>query len=176
MNYLITGFPGMGKSTIAKELKRRGHKAYDPQAMQAYMHVEERATGRHIQAPDDVPHDWYDTDGAYNWNPLKIEELLNESGDIFICSMAHNQADFYDQFELIFVLTLDFTELASRLNERFGKALGKTPSELTDILSKHEHFEQSLLNRGAIRINVAKPESQIIDEILRHVADHTRLA
>ncbi len=55
MNYLITGFPGMGKSTIAAELKRRGHKAYDPQNMRTYMHVEDQQTGKHTTAPQGLP-------------------------------------------------------------------------------------------------------------------------
>lgn len=169
MNYLITGFPGMGKSSIAKELKRRGHTAYDPQAMHAYMHVESRANGKHLTAPEEVPRGWYDKVGAFNWNTVKIENLLKSTNDVFICSMAHNQSSFYDKFEYIFVLTLDDTELMARLNNRWGKTIGKAPSELADILAKHRGFEQSLLNRGAIKINVAHTLSEIVDQILHYI-------
>lgn len=159
----------MGKSSIARELKRRGHIAYDPQAMHAYMHVESRVNGKHITAPDEVPHDWYDEVGAFNWNTAKIENLLKSSDDIFICSMAHNQSSFYGKFERIFVLTLDDADLVTRLNNRWGKTIGKAPSELADILAKHRGFEQSLLNRGAIKINVSHTLTEIIDQILRHI-------
>ena len=175
MNYLITGFPGMGKSTIAAELKRRGHIAYDPQTMRL-MHVESRLTGKHIQPPEQVPHDWYDAVGAYNWDPVKISRLLSEPGDVFICSLAHNQYEFYNRFKLIFVLTLDPTELENRLLNRPGQTIGKSPSELADIMSKHESFEQSILNHGAIRLNAALPISETVDKILDHVRDSSAQA
>lgn len=169
MNYLITGFPGTGKSTIAKALKNRGHRAYDPQAMHSYMHIESRATGSHMHAPESVPHGWYDTVAGFNWNLAKVERLLQSTEDIFICSMAHNQHELYDQFDKIFVLTLDTMDLIDRLNSRWGNTIGKSPDELADILALHESFEQSLLNRGAVRVNVARPINEVVDKILAKI-------
>lgn len=167
MNYLITGFPGTGKSSIAIELQKRGHTAYDPQAMRTFMHVEDRVTGRHIHAPSEVPSGWYDIAGAYNWDTAKLERLLRTPGDVYICSKSHNQDLFYDRFEKIFLLTLDFTLLIERLRNRPGKSIGKTSPELSDILVKSEHFERSLLNKGAIGINMAQPINLVVDSILK---------
>ena len=171
MKILITGFPGTGKSSIANELKHRGRKAYDPQSMHEYMHVENRETGRRIKQPEKVPAGWYDTIGAYNWDTIKLEKLLQSSEDIFICSKAHNQSDFYNEFDKIFVLSLDFTELIRRLELRSGKAIGKNSDELSDILSLHNHFEQSLTNHGAIKIDASQPLGNIADEILSNASN-----
>lgn len=169
MKILITGFPGTGKSSIAEELKRRGRNAYDPQSMHDYMHVGDRDTGRHIKQPESVPAGWYDNVGAYNWDLVKLEKLVQGNEDIFICSKAHNQSDFYNVFDKIFILTLDFTELLHRLNMRAGKSIGKSPEELSDIFSHKNHFEKSLINNGATEINASKPLHNIVDEILSSV-------
>lgn len=160
----------MGKTAIAQELKRRGHIVYDPEKMRGFMHNQSRLTGESIAVPADIPAGWYDTIGAYNWDPVRIIELLDSPDDVFICSKAHNQAEFYDKFQLIFVLTLDFTELIERLRSRPGKTIGKTESELSDILALHEHFEQGLLNRGAVNINVSQAIPEIVEEILARVS------
>lgn len=167
MNFLITGFPGTGKTAIAAELKRRGYNAYDTENMRGYMHTESRTDGIRIQKPSDVPSGWYDTIGAYNWDSIKILKLLNDPRDKFICAKAHNQSDFFDQFNKIFVLTLDFTEMIKRLKNRAGKAIGKTNFELSDIITIREHFELSLLNHNATEINVDKHINEVVDEILR---------
>jgi broad-specificity NMP kinase len=168
MNYLITGFPGTGKTSIAAELKRRGHNAYDTENMRGYMHTESRVDGGRIQKPSDVPSGWYDTVGAYNWDTVKILTLLDGPNDKFICAKAHNQSEFFDKFDKIFVLTLDFTEVIKRLHNRPGKAIGKTDSELSDIIIMREHFERSLLGCGAIAIDVTKGLHEVTDEILQY--------
>jgi hypothetical protein len=34
---------------------------------------------------------------------VRVAELLKSYHDIFICALAHNLADFYDCFDMIFV-------------------------------------------------------------------------
>lgn len=180
MAYLITGFPGTGKSTIASGLKKRGHKAYDPEKMKAFTHTEDRNTGKHLRPPESLPLGWYDYIGAHNWDPVKISLLLDQPGDIFICSFAHNIASFYKQFKMTFVLTLDDYSLEERLMKRAaitqGHVIGKTLEERTDIINLHRHFEQSLVNLGAIKLDATKTTQQLIDEILNYVSHSTRLA
>ena len=167
MNYLITGFPGTGKTAIAQELKKRGHVAYDPENIRGYMHTVGRVDGRHLQVPEVIPTGWYDDVAAYNWDPIKIAELLDSDRDVYICSKAHNQSDFYDKFDKIFVLTLDSDLLTMRLKNRPGHSIGKHDSELQDILKLHEHFESSLINKGAIQVDSSRPLDHIVDAILR---------
>lgn len=169
MKVLITGFPGTGKSSVALELKKRGHIAYDPQTMHGYMHTYDRKTGRKIAPPAQRPKGWYDTVGAYNWDGVKLQELLQKNEDIFICSKAHNQEQFYSLFDKIFVLTLDQTVLLHRLNLRRAPAIGKTDEELSDIFTLRDHFERSIIQQGALAIDVSKPVSTVVDSIVKQL-------
>jgi len=171
MKILITGYPGTGKSTIAKALKKLGRNAYDPQSMHAYMHVEDQGTGRHIQQPKPVPVGWYDTIGSYNWDSIKINELLDRPGDIFICSLAHNQTEFYNRFDVIFLLRLDHGLLKKRLSSRGQNGIGSAPSELHDILERKVHFENSLIEHGAVSIDASRPTGALVEQILRDASN-----
>lgn len=115
MKILITGFPGTGKSSVAKELKKRGHNAYDIEAMPDYAHVEDRATGRHLKVPSPLPLNWFSDAGINRWDINKVTDLLNEHDDVFICGLGGNQDQLYDYFDRIFVLTADDTVLEQRL-------------------------------------------------------------
>ncbi len=166
--FLITGFPGVGKSTLAKELSRRGHKAYDPEKIRGIMHVEDRSTGIHITKPIPLPPGWYDNVGAFNWDISKLEKLFKTDEDVYICSLAHNQRQHAELFSQIFVLTLDDVELEQRLRSRDEHSLGKTKDEIQDIMKLHRAFEQTLVQDGAIEVNAANPPSIIVDTILSY--------
>lgn len=166
MKVLITGFPGTGKSTIAKELKKRGRHAYDPENMYSYMHLVDRETGLNIKRPEDANRGWYDTVGAFNWDTPRVSALLEKYEDVFICSLAHNMNLLADSFDYIFVLTLDDFELQRRLEKR-GSGLSTTPSQLADILTLHEHFEQSMASlKNATLLSVKPSVDQLVDTIL----------
>lgn len=169
MKVLITGFPGMGKSAIASELKRRGHVAYDPQAMRGYEYVVDRETGRHIHPPEPVPRGWFDQVGAQAWDPVKMRRLLERDGDIFICAFVHNLPEFYELFDHMFVLTLDDVELEQRLLGRPGSRIGKHPEELADIMALHRDFERAITARGAIVLNARHGVHELVSIILATV-------
>jgi len=167
MKVLITGFPGMGKSAIATELKRRGHAAYDPETIRGYGYVTDRITGKHLHPPAPVPAGWFDTVGAQTWDQLKMRHLLAQPEDQFICGFAHNIHEFYEFFDYIFILTLDDVELEQRLLERRGSRIGKDAVELADIMRLHHQYERSLLARGAIALNTQHGVPELVDTILR---------
>lgn len=166
--FLVTGYPGTGKSSIAQELKKRGYAAYDTEAMQGYMHAESIASGKRIPLPSPVPRGWFTTTGGYNWDIPRVLSLINSHMNIFICALADNQELLYDQFDKIFLLTLDETELEERLRLRTTTSYGKDFGELADILTAHQHFEQSLIGRGAVEVNVSKAIPEVVTNILQY--------
>lgn len=172
MNVLITGFPGTGKTAIAAELKRRGHRAYDPEVMRGHTHVEDRATGERVHPPKPVPSGWYDTTGAHTWDAVKLRELLGSSAadagadDIFVCGFAHNVGDFWDLFDHVFMLTLDDTDLEQRLLSRSNALIGRTPTERSDIMRLRGEFERRMVARGAHPLGSHAAPHQLVDQIL----------
>jgi len=167
MKVLITGFPGTGKTTIAHTLKERGRTAYDPQSMSSYMHVENKMTGKHAKQPRPVPSGWYDAVADYNWDSVKLQSLIQNREDIYICSLASNQSQFYNLFDKIVLLTLDDRTHTKRLLERGGDHLGSNNLEIHDILQHKKHFERSLVNLGVIQISSAQPLDAVVDEIIK---------
>ena len=166
MKILITGFPGTGKTSVAHELSRRGHNAYDPEAMRGYMHLQSVGTGRNIHKPDHPPRGWYDTVASYNWDLPRVAKLIEGHEDVFICSLADNMEALLPSFDKVFVLVLDDLLLKQRIRKRNSKGPGNDPSQLADVLMLHRHFEASMTEAGAIPINVESGVSEVVARIL----------
>jgi hypothetical protein len=165
--FLVTGYPGTGKSSIAHALKKHGYAAYDTEAMRGYMHVESVETGRHIAVPSPIPAGWFDTTGNCVWDLSRVLQLMQQHDDIFICALADNQEELYASFDTIFLLLLDETLLRNRLELRTTTNYGKDAQELSDIMKFHRHFESSLLNAGAVGIDTRKALPEVVSEIIR---------
>lgn len=166
MKILITGFPGMGKTAIAAELKRRGHAAYDPEAMRGYMHLQNVETGQHIHKPVNPPRGWFDNVGAYNWDIPRVSSLLDAHEEVFICSLADNMDALWSRFDKVFVLTLDDLLLEQRIRERTTKGPGDDTTQLADVMMLHRHFENSLIAKGAFKLDVRPGVHELVDRIL----------
>src|SRR4051812_26902168 len=104
MKYLITGVAGTGKSTIAKELRKRGYAAYDTE--EGFSYYADKQTGEPAVRPHEPTQEWYDKHHRI-FDEKVLVNLFKKHADepLFICSITANQAKFYPQFDKIFLLS-----------------------------------------------------------------------
>jgi len=163
MKVLITGYPATGKSSVADELARRGYAAYNTDDMPGLSH--------HIHkdgTPVDLSKGHIEDKSKLEWvwNKAKFTELLHSADKVFICAITSRQHEFYDQFDKIFVLTIDEPTLRHRLHTRTTNDFGKHPNELKMLIEGREGFVKQMLKEGAITIDATQPLSKVVDDIL----------
>jgi dephospho-CoA kinase len=161
--YLVTGYPATGKSSVADELKRRGHAAYDTDNLPGLSHhVYKDGTPvdlskSHIEDKSEL--EWV-------WDKAKLTELLNSADEVFICAITSKQHEFYDHFDKIFVLTIDEATLKHRLLTRTTNDFGKHPNEMKMLVDGRKPFVQQMLKVGAIPIDATQPLEKVVDDVL----------
>ncbi|MGL5863805.1 MAG: nucleoside kinase, partial [Phycicoccus sp.] len=97
-NYLVEGVSGTGKSSVCRELRRRGHHAIDGDRELAYQG--DPRTG----APTDAPSHWH-----HLWREDDVRALAQDHRRplTFFCGGSRNFSRFLDVFDEMFVLEVD---------------------------------------------------------------------
>src|SRR6478672_4039839 len=134
--YLITSRSGAGKSTVCAELVRRGLPAFDGDDIPGLASWIDRITGQPVKMDYSQP--VIDpAKFAWNWNGTTLANLLKDRSQIFICGSADNSEDFFDNFDKVFVLTLDAETQRQRILARTSHGYGKSPA-MQDIIIKEQ--------------------------------------
>src|SRR5215471_18443927 len=97
--YLIFGLSGSGKSTVQKELQRRGYHAIETDFEPGLSAWINKRTGK--KAPETTPpftQAWLDKH-EWNWDKDRVESLLQDTSQdaIFFCGGANNMEQFLKQ-------------------------------------------------------------------------------
>jgi len=161
--YLITGYPATGKSSVADELARRGYAAYDTDNLPGLNHYVHK-DGTPVDFSKGHIEDQSEIESV--WDKAEFTKLLQSADKVFICAVTSRQHEFYDQFDKIFVLTIDEPALKHRLLTRTTNDFGKHPNEMKMLVDGREGFEQQMLKVGAIPINVMQSLGEVVDDIL----------
>ena len=156
-NYLIEGVSGTGKTSVCKELRRRGFHAINGDTDLAYQGDPE--TG---EPTDEVPSHWH-----HIWDVEKVRVLVADHSEpvTFFCGGSRNFSKFQDLFDGIFVLDIDLDTLSQRLDQRPDDEFGGQPSERDLILRLHRTRED--IPKTGTLINATAPLTHVVDEILR---------
>lgn len=155
-NYLIEGVSGTGKTSVCKELQRRGYHAIHGDRELAYQGDPE--TGK----PTDGR-----THHNHIWDADKVSALVAKRDEkvTFFCGGARNFAKFLGLFDDVFVLEVDLDTLHRRLAERPEDEWGGKPTERELIVRLHRAKEGTPKN--GIVIDATAPIAHVVDEIIR---------
>jgi broad-specificity NMP kinase len=153
-NYLIEGDSGTGKSSVCRELRKRGYKAIDGDNELAYQGDPE--TGKRTEGVSHEHHIW-DVD--------KVREIAANKEDevAFFCGGSRNFNKFIDVFDKVFVLDVDTETLKQRLDSRAADDWGGNKKEKELILRVHATKED--IPEGMI-IDTARPLNEVVDAIV----------
>lgn len=157
-NYLVEGVSGTGKTSVCRELQRRGHHAVNGDTDLAYQGDPE--TGRPL---DTAVHE------HHIWDVDRVRAIVADHSEpaTFFCGGSRNFARFVDLFDEVFVLEVDLDTLLRRLGERGDDEWGGRPSERDLVVRLHATHED--VPAGGVAIDATQPLTAVVDEILRRV-------
>lgn len=165
----LTGNSGAGKSTIRKELSRRGYEAHDTDENDVSS-WQNKLTGKTVERPEfeaDRTKEWYD---KHDWNMSreKVENLQDVAKDkiVFLCGSTSNADEMIDLFDKVYYLSIDQDTLKKRLLTRTDNDFGKAPDELANITGWHDSLEARYRGHGAEMLDASKSVKEVVDLIL----------
>jgi shikimate kinase len=137
---LLTGMSGSGKTTVLDELRRRG-----------------------LHTVDTDYDGWVLPDGT--WNESRMRQPLLDHRDLVVSGTVENQAQFYNRFSHVVLLSVPIDILMRRVSSRTNNPYGKTQAQREEIAS-YVRTVEPLLRRGAtIELDGRRPVSDLADVI-----------
>jgi serine kinase of HPr protein (carbohydrate metabolism regulator) len=162
-NYLVEGVSCAGKTAVATELERRGHRVVHGDRALAYQG--DPVTGASMPGRHHEHHVW------------DLDEVRRIVADhsvpvTFLCGGSRNHASFIDLFDEVFVLELDEQTLRERLEARPGDEYGATPEEREVVLRVHRTRED--LPSTGTPIDANRPLAEVVDDLLARTGTRPR--
>ena len=157
-NFLVEGVSGTGKTSVCRELNRRGYHAINGDRELAYQGDPE--TG---EATDTALHQ------HHIWDVGRVRALVADHQEpvTFFCGGSRNFSSFIGLFDEVFVLDIDLETLHRRLDQRPHDEWGSKPSE-RDLVVRLHRTKEDIPDSGVV-IDATRPLPEVVDEILRHV-------
>jgi broad-specificity NMP kinase len=169
MKIYITGVSGTGKSTISKELKKRGIVSFDIDSISGLCHWRNKETGKRAQYKPGIGKVWIN---AHGW-VCDLERLKNflkkHKENIVVVGITANQSDYLSLFDKVFLLHCSEKTLADRLKNRKSNEFGKDIVERKQVLNWYKDFQEKTIKQGAMPIDTEGDILDVVDKIISKI-------
>lgn len=139
-NFLIEGVSGTGKTSVCRELQRRGYHAINGDRELGYQGDPE--TGKPTEGLRHEHHIWH-------IDNVKSLVANREDAVTFFCGGSRNFSKFIDLFDGVFVLEIDLETLNRRLDKRLDDEWGGKQSE-RDLIKRLHQTKEDIPRNGNI--------------------------
>lgn len=166
---LITGTSTSGKSTIAKELTKRGYTAYDTEhnGISAFYN---KATGKYAAGFGEVPERTPEWQDQHEWNMSidRIMEIKKESKDklVYLCGGSANANEVRALCDTTIWLHTDEATIRKRVNNPRDHDYGTRPHELELAIRTAAEGEANYVKYGAVVVDATRSINSVVDEII----------
>lgn len=172
----ITGMSGSGKSTVLRELSRRGFEAHgvDEEGYADWVSLETRKIKpypHHDPPTGNDLHRWF---ADHDWvlsleriSELKAKADAGGNKVIFLCGAANGDKDVWHLFDKVILLSVDGETIKKRVMEREDNEYGKHPDEMTNIMKWLEGYNDKYRELGAELVDARQPLVQVVDEVIK---------
>jgi broad-specificity NMP kinase len=167
MKILITGVAGTGKSTISKELNRRGITSIDFSDVSGMCYWRDKITKEKTEYPITSDFNWFDSHERI-CNVERLKEILDEHKDLIITGIAGNQTEYFNLFDKILLLQCNPETITQRMQTR-ESPWGKTKVEQDYTLKWQKIFDPLCLSIGLTPVNTEGSLDEVVDRIISMV-------
>jgi thymidylate kinase len=168
MKTFITGISGTGKTSIANALKERGVIAFSIDEVEGLCHWVNKTDGKVVDYEAKLDKEFID---SHVWvcDTEKLKELINQNENVVVLGMAENQEEFIPLFDKVLLLQCKPETFLKRIESREDNVFGKDKSAQEYLLNTYQEFENKMLEKGAVPIDVEKPLEEVVEEIIKQI-------
>lgn len=152
---------GTGKSSVLALLSRLGYRVVDTDepGWREYHEYVEPLDDLHL--------------GEWLWVEQRMADLLgsDDRGALFVAGCVRNQAEYYDRFDAVVLLSAPIDVILNRVDRRTANDYGKTPVERAMIVDDFANVETLLREGCTHELDATQPLIDIVAHLTAIASD-----